>query len=128
MGLGCREAFLTLGSSQFERLVQFYQQVLQQQPDPYWPDRYAEFALPGLRLGLFCPSAAQAAEFAGLAGAGLSLCLEVADLTAAIAHLTALGHPPPGAILTASHGREIYAYDPDGNRLILHQSVGRSPF
>jgi hypothetical protein len=36
----------------------------------------------------------------------------------------ALGYPPPGEIITASHGREIYTYDPAGNRLILHQ--GRS--
>ncbi len=25
-------------------------------------------------------------------------------------------------LITASHGREIYAFDPAGNRLILHQS------
>ncbi|EDX77907.1 hypothetical protein MC7420_7645 [Coleofasciculus chthonoplastes PCC 7420] len=32
-----------------------------------------------------------------------------------------MGYPPPGEIIVASHGREIYAYDPNGNRLILHQ-------
>ncbi|MBD0267928.1 MAG: VOC family protein, partial [Cyanobacteria bacterium Co-bin8] len=47
---------------------------------------------------------------------------EVVDLEGAIAHLTTLGYPPPGPVMIASHGREIYAYDPDGNRLILHQS------
>jgi hypothetical protein len=52
----------------------------------------------------------------------MSLCLEVANLDQAIARLTHLGYPPPGPILTASHGREIYAYDHDGNRLILHQA------
>ncbi|MGL4502923.1 MAG: glyoxalase, partial [Planktothrix sp.] len=26
-----------------------------------------------------------------------------------------------GEIITAAHGREIYAYDPMGNRLILYQ-------
>ena len=52
---------------------------------------------------------------------GLSLCLDVDDLDAAIAHLINLGYPPPGEIIVASHGREIYAYDPNGNRLILHQ-------
>ncbi|MFM7372329.1 MAG: VOC family protein, partial [Sphaerospermopsis kisseleviana] len=51
----------------------------------------------------------------------LSLCIEVSNLENAIAHLTSLGYPPPGKISIASHGREIYAYDPDGNRLILHQ-------
>ena len=44
------------------------------------------------------------------------------NLETAISHLTSLGYPPPGEISTASHGQEIYAYDPDGNRLILHQS------
>ncbi|MEH2113797.1 VOC family protein [Nostoc sp.] len=52
----------------------------------------------------------------------ISLCLEVSNLEDAIAHLTSLGYPPPGEISIASHGREIYAYDPDGNRLILHQA------
>ena len=33
-----------------------------------------------------------------------------------------LGIFKPKEILTASHGKETYAYDPDGNRLILHQS------
>jgi hypothetical protein len=53
----------------------------------------------------------------------MSLCLEVTDLENAIAHVTALGYPPPGEIITGSHGREIYAYDPDRNRLIIHQSI-----
>ncbi len=52
----------------------------------------------------------------------MSLCLEVSNLEDAIAHLKTLGYPPPGNISIASHGREIYAYDPDGNRLILHQN------
>jgi hypothetical protein len=56
------------------------------------------------------------------AQSGMSLCLEVEDLENAIAHLTALGYPPPGQIIIATHGREIYAYDPAGNRLILHQA------
>ncbi|MFM6271339.1 MAG: hypothetical protein ACKPFA_33295, partial [Dolichospermum sp.] len=51
-----------------------------------------------------------------------SLCLEVNNLESAISYLTSLGYPPLGIIYTASHGKEIYAYDPDGNRLILHQS------
>ncbi|MEH1788494.1 VOC family protein [Nostoc sp.] len=52
----------------------------------------------------------------------ISLCLEVGNLEDAIAHLRYLGYPPPGEISIASHGKEIYAYDPDGNRLILHQA------
>jgi catechol 2,3-dioxygenase-like lactoylglutathione lyase family enzyme len=122
-GWGCREAFLTLGTVQFEPLVAFYQGLLGQAAQPYLPDRYAEFTLPGMKLALFRPQIGHRAEFDQPSSGGMSLCLEVEDLEGAIAHLAALGYPPPGPILTASHGREVYAYDPDGNRLILHQSA-----
>lgn len=104
-----------------DRLVAFYQGLLRQSPQPWVANRYAEFHLPGLRLAIFKPQADHQPEFAQAGGCPLSLCLEVADLEAAIAHLSALGQPPPGPIITAAHGREIYGYDPDGNRLILHQ-------
>ncbi|HEY9737229.1 MAG TPA: VOC family protein [Trichocoleus sp.] len=120
-GLNCQEAFVTLASEHSERLVEFYGALLGQQASPHLPNRYAEFALAGLRLAIFRPQERNVAEFVHPSSGGMSLCLEVADLEGAIAHLTALGYPPPGPILTASHGREVYAYDPDGNRLILHQ-------
>ncbi|MEM9908944.1 MAG: VOC family protein [Cyanobacteria bacterium P01_D01_bin.44] len=115
-------AFVTLAGEQFDELVQFYQALLAQSPAPLLPDSYAEFQLPGLHLGIFKPKPDHRDEFAG-AGGGMSLCLEVTDLEGAISALTQLGYPPPGAITQASHGQEIYAYDPDGNRLILHQST-----
>lgn len=122
-------AFLTLATLHFDRLVAFYQDLLAQAPTTLMPNVYAEFQLPGMRLGIFRPKAiAPAPEGEDLPNphllcSGMSLCLEVANLESAIAHLTALGYPPPGTILTASHGREIYAFDPDGNWLILHQGV-----
>ena len=112
-------AFVTLASDRFDLLVSFYRALLDQLPQPYTPQRYAEFTLPGLKLAIFKPK--QAAEFDSKAGA-MSLCLEVEDLEGAIATLTQLGYPPPGDIIHASHGQEIYAYDPARNRLILHQS------
>mgnify|MGYP001797335284 CR=1 FL=1 len=112
-------AFVTLASERFALLVSFYRALLDQLPQPYAPQRYAEFALPGLKLAIFKPK--HASEFDAQAGA-MSLCLEVANLKGAIATLTQLGYPPPGDIIQASHGQEIYAYDPAGNRLILHQS------
>ena len=115
-------AYVVLASSSFEALVAFYRDFLGQDPYPHQPQRYAEFTWGGLRLGIFRPQANHVAEFQARRCGAMSLCLEVVDLDEAIAHLTHLGHPPPGPILTASHGREIYAYDPDGNRLILHQS------
>jgi hypothetical protein len=114
-------AYLTLATQQFAELVAFYSGLLQQLPDPHWPDSYAEFQVPGLRLGIFLPRPDQVGEFCGRGASAMSLCLTVADLGVAIAHLEALGYSPVGPIRSASHGQEIYAYDPDGNRLILHQ-------
>ena len=118
----CTAALVTLAAVEIDKLVLFYTQLLLQEPNPYIPRVYAEFNLTGLRLGIFRPQQKNRSEFE-TAKSGMSLCLEVNDLKGAIAHLNALGYPPPGEILTASHGIEIYAYDPDGNRLILHQSV-----
>lgn len=119
--LQCTNAFVTLASANMELLVYFYTQLLGQAPISHIPNIYAEFQLAGLRLAIFKPKATNKQEFES-GKSGMSLCLEVRDLEAAIAHLTSLGYPPPGEILTASHGKEIYAYDPEGNRLILHQS------
>ena len=117
----CTNAFVTLASVNIESLVDFYTQLLGQAPTSYIPNIYAEFQLPGLQLGIFKPKVTNKQEFES-GKSGMSLCLEVKDLEGAIAHLTSLGYPPPGKILTASHGKEIYAYDPEENRLILHQS------
>lgn len=121
--LGCTSAFITLSSTEFEPLVEFYGALLGQRAKPYQADRYAEFCLPGLRLAIFRPRGDQAARFKAPHSGAMSLCLEVVDLGTAIALLTHLGYPPPEPIMTASHGREVYAYDPDGNRLILHQGL-----
>lgn len=120
MTLTLREAFLALASDNFEPLVQFYRHLLNHPPDTYLANVYAEFHLPNLKLGIFRPKVPPSPlpPFSYR----MSLCLEVENLETAIAHLADLGYPPPGEILTASHGREIYAYDPDGNWLILHQA------
>ncbi len=119
----CTDALVTLSAVNLAALVNFYTNLLGQAPTAHIPNVYAEFQLPGLRLGIFRPKATHQQEFENSDKSGMSLCLEVSDLESAIAHLTNLGYPPPGEILTASHGREIYAYDPEGNRLILHQSI-----
>jgi catechol 2,3-dioxygenase-like lactoylglutathione lyase family enzyme len=118
-------ALVTLASSNFDAVVDFYTQFLEISPQPYRANVYAEFGLFGLRLGIFCPKASNRSEFSHPRQSGMSICLEVESLESAIDRLSRLGYPPPGDITTASHGREIYAYDPDGNRLILHQSFGR---
>jgi predicted enzyme related to lactoylglutathione lyase len=122
MTLKYSAAFVALGTNNFDLVVNFYSQLLSQKPNPYQPKRYAEFQLLGLRLGIFQPQTTHQQEFNNSAGSGLSVCLEVENLENAIALLTAMGYPPPGKINIASHGQEIYSYDPDGNRLILHES------
>jgi len=120
-----QQTLITIASLELERLVQFYQALLGQAPAVYQAQTYAEFRLPGSRLGIFCPRADQRALFPPGAGA-ISLCLEVDSLEAAIACLETLNCAPRDPIITASHGREVYAYDPDGNRLIVHQSWPQS--
>ncbi|MEQ9372650.1 MAG: VOC family protein [Coleofasciculus chthonoplastes F3-SA18-01] len=114
-------AWVTIAATNIEPLVEFYSQLLAESPHCHSPNTYAEFQLPGLRLGLFKPRDNHRQEFEQSEQSGLSLCLDVDDLDAAIAQLSNMGYPPPGEIIVASHGREIYAYDPNGNRLILHQ-------
>ena len=115
------EALVTIASVNFANLVDFYTQLLNKKPTSFIPNVYAEFQLPGVRLGIFQPQKNHTLEFANSANSQISLCLEVSNLEQAIAHLEKLGYPPHGEIATASHGRETYAYDPEGNRLILHQ-------
>lgn len=116
-----KTAFVTLAGENLQTLVQFYQNLLGQAPEAYTPQHYAEFSLPGVRLALFKPSSEHGPKFSGPA-ASMSLCLEVDNLAAAIISLTNLGYPPPESIINTRHGDEIYAYDPAGNRLILHQA------
>lgn len=115
------EIFVALASLQVEQQVSFYSQLLSSQPKVNTAS-YAEFRLLGLRLAIFSPSEQNSTEFSASSSGLMSLCLEVEDLEAAIALLNSIGHAPPGNIMQASHGKEIYAYDLDGNRLILHQS------
>jgi catechol 2,3-dioxygenase-like lactoylglutathione lyase family enzyme len=126
MPLNYTSALVAIAAPNFDLLVDFYQDLLTQAPTVYTPKVYAEFHLPGIKLGIYRPKAHNELRAPHLAlSTFISLCLEVVNLEAAIAHVTELGYPPPGEILTASHGREIYAYDPDGNRLILHQGFGK---
>jgi hypothetical protein len=122
MSLQCSTVFVAFADWNGGELNAFYQALFEQEPSIKIPQVYTEFQLPGIRLGLFNPKAEQRTEFVAQSSGGMSLCVEVENLEQAIAHITHLGYPPPGHIQLASHGREIYAYDPCGNRLILHES------
>lgn len=123
MALGYQTGWVVLADFTNGTLVQFYTQLFGQEPTVHSPGVYAEFCLPGLRLGIFTTKGSNQPEFMGQSSGRMSLCIDVQSLDAAIAHLTDLGCPPPGKIRTASHGRELYAYDPAGNRLILHEAA-----
>ena len=126
---------MTLAATDFERSLQFYRALLKQDPTSQISNIYAEFTIVGLRLGIYKPRATERSSFFitqenltqenvtqedNLSFPILSLCLEVEDLEAAIAHLAQLDCSL-GEIITAPHGQEVYAYDPDGNRLIFFQ-------
>ena len=113
-------AFVTLASVNLETLIKFYEDFLAIAPHPS-TSNYAEFQLPGLCIAIFKPKNEDLEEFAANSRGAMSICLEVTDLEDAITRLEAIGYAPADKIMQASHGREIYAYDPDGNRLILHQ-------
>lgn len=117
----CREVFVALSSNQVSVLSNFYKELFELVPSVE-ASGYAEFQTKGLKIAIFAPKAENATEFLAPSSGAMSLCLEVSDLEATISRLAALGYPAPGDIMNTSHGREIYAYDPDGNRLILHQS------
>jgi predicted enzyme related to lactoylglutathione lyase len=121
MPFSCQSIFVTLACNEFDTLVTFYRDLFDQLPQPYKHQSYAEFQLPGLRLGIFKPQSDHRKVFSGKSSGSMSLCLEVANLDIAIVTLAKLGYPPPGNVIKAAHGREIYAYDPEGNRLILYQ-------
>jgi predicted enzyme related to lactoylglutathione lyase len=122
MSLNPAAVFVALADGEEAPLVPFYTTLFDQKPAVNIPRVYAEFHLAGLRLGIFQPKSEQRDQFIGRAGS-MSLCVEVSSLEQVIDHLNAIGHPPASAIMTASHGREFYLYDPMGNRLILHESA-----
>ncbi len=121
MALTYTRAYIAIAALDITKTVDFYSKLLQLKPEKYLPNVYAEFDSKYLRLAIFKPKIDNITEFNNSQGSGMSICLEVVDLEDAIAFLTEIGYPPSGDIVTASHGKEIYAYDPPGNRLILYQ-------
>ena len=117
-------AWVTLAAQDFERSQDFYRQLLEKAPDrtlgPVDRPIYAEFHLKGLRLGIYRPQPGNSDPTSSPISSPISICFQVKNLEESIAHLASIGFPV-GEILTPRHGREVYAADPDGNRLILYQ-------
>ena len=118
-------AWVTIAAQDFERSQDFYKQLLGKEPDrtlgPVDRPIYAEFQLNGLRFGIYRPQPGHSAPISSQRSNPMSICFQVKNLEQAITHLASIGFPVAGTILTPRHGREVYAADPDGNRLILYQ-------
>jgi predicted enzyme related to lactoylglutathione lyase len=117
--LNCSAGLVTIATVNFDRLVAFYSQLLGQSPDPYRSGSYAGFRLPSLELGIFRPGVDREQDFAPPSHS-LGICLEVLNLDEAFAALS-VSEYETSELIAASHGREFYLADPDGNRVILHQ-------
>jgi predicted enzyme related to lactoylglutathione lyase len=112
------KAFVSLAATQWERSIAFYSRLLNQAPEALQTDRYGAFDLGGWKLAIYCPKSEEIGTDSTYPA--LSLCFQVPDLDETLAYLANL-NLDPGPIQTASHGREVYLYDPDGNRIILYE-------
>jgi predicted enzyme related to lactoylglutathione lyase len=118
---GCDRAVVAIADRAGGDLLAFYGRLLDLEPQRHQPGRYGEFTLPGgLILAIFVPKPSAIADFQAMGPGGMSLCLQVLDLAAAIAQFQAAGGSV-GPVQTASHGQEAYGLDPQGNRVILYQ-------
>ena len=108
MSLHYQRAWITLAPKNFSKACEFYSKLLGKPPDQTLIRSnqliYAEFHLTGFNLGIYAPKSPP--EASGYSP--LSICFQVDDLEAAIELVTSLGYPPPGEIVIASHGREVY--------------------
>lgn len=123
------EVFAAIGANDYPATVNFYRTLFGREPDERVRATYVAFRLPGLHLGIFEPRPQNRPDFANPAesqGHGsLNLVLSVPDADQARSALAALNPArPPGLIQPTRDGREFYAYDPEGNRLIVVERAG----
>ena len=62
MAIHPKRSFIALATNDFDGIVTFYQNLLGEQPQPYAPQRYAEFQLGDLSLAIFPPKPKHQAE------------------------------------------------------------------
>ncbi|WP_338461102.1 VOC family protein [Synechococcus elongatus IITB7] len=111
---------MTLAVQNLVVMQAFYTALLGSDPQVVWADRYAGFQIHGQRLGLFRPRREECDRWRSAQGAW-SLCLYVPDLEAACQTVLAAGGQIESAAIAETYGRECYARDPEGNRLLLCQ-------
>lgn len=120
-----QKAWVTIAAVEFDRSVEFYRYLFQQEPQIVTPAKYAVFETAGIRLGIYCPTEEESPEKAPITlFPAVSLCVQIENVEKAVKHLEPEAHV--GEVRSVSHGREAYAYDPDGNRIILYEPVSDS--
>ena len=106
----------SLATTQFNGLLAFYRRLLGD-PIQLAENKHATFALPGSRLVVW------SSQERVKPGNALELCLQVGNLEAAMAAVA--DWVVLESVNQASHGRETFFRDPDGNRIILYQPHAR---
>ncbi len=99
----------SLKTPKFNDMFGYYRELLGE-PETSSPEKWATFQLPGAQLVLW-----SAVNFIPVDG-GVQICFVVEDLEHTLSALNL-----SGMIQEASHGRECFISDPDGNTLILYQ-------
>src|SRR5262249_57475469 len=97
MSIDYTEAFVAIGSENFDKTVVFYAAILGREPDERTRDIHVAFHLPGLRLAVFKPRATHTAFFRNPPDrhSGLSLVLRLPSVAPAPAQSTPPPPPPP---------------------------------
>ena len=113
-------ALITLAVFDLDRMADFYRQALG--TNPRRTASAAEFRTDGLRLILFRPGV-DAAAYAKAGDGRWRLCVTTAALEPTLADLQTRGAHLEGEIRQEPHGRECLLRDPEGNPLILWETV-----
>lgn len=103
---------LSLRTTQFKAMLAFYSQLLGKPTVPEAGD-WARFDMPGCELVLWQTKAREESKD------NLQLCFRVTDLEKSCQRIGKKENQLE--IQVASHGREVFFPDPDGNLLILYQ-------
>ncbi len=113
---------VSIGTEKIEECVAFYQKLFGYQPRVYKKSVYSEFDFQGLTLAIYKPRSADEENLSNSNKSnGLSICLQVENLESVIVELKNLGDPLISQIKEDSNMKEIYIYDPGGNRIIFYQ-------
>lgn len=120
MAIQFTDAFTAIVSENFDATIAFSTAVLGREPaDAGRPGRILPAG--GFLPAIFRPRVGGAADFRNRhkRGGGLGLVLRGTDVERAAVEHMRLSGLEPSQVMESSNVREVYGYDPDGNRIIL---------